>query len=139
MEDDEYLTNILSNIDENEYLSDLTTTKIREKKENIFSLYFESDDYEYLHDKLKDYIFVEDVKYIKYGKYIRWINITKDDLKLTTGGIVCSINVVKDGINIICKNNFNKMISIKLDDNLIFQKLSNQEKIILSVLDYQEM
>ena len=50
----------------------------------------------------------------------------------------CEIKVKEDGVYIICKNyGYNrKYFQIKLDENLIFQKLTEQELVLLSALDH---
>ena len=72
------------------------------------------------------------------GKNIRrWINLNKpDQIKLTNGGLICDIKYLDDGCHLMCKNNFNQIMQISMETNLIFQKLNNQEKVILSVIDY---
>ena len=47
-------------------------------------------------------------------------------------------NVIKDCVQIRVKNNRNQVFQIKLDECYIFQKISDQEKVILGVLDYLE-
>ena len=37
---------------------------------------------------------------------------------------------------ILLKNNMNRFFQIKFDECLVFQKLTNQENIILTILDY---
>ena len=53
-------------------------------------------------------------------------------------GLICDIKILDEGVHIICKNNMNRVMQIKLDENLVFQRLSEQEHVILSVLDYLE-
>jgi hypothetical protein len=90
-----------------------------------------------IHKSLKDYKYVDDLQDINYGCYVRCISL-KDpkNIKLTTGGIICDIKIIDNGILVICKNNFNKFFQFKMDENLIFQKLTDQEKVLLSVVDY---
>ena len=59
-----------------------------------------------------------------------------NNLKLTTGGLVCDIKISNDDVIISCKNNYNSFFSFKLNECLVFQKLSDQEKVLLSALDY---
>ena len=56
-----------------------------------------------------------------------------NNLSLNNGGFVCDIKI-NNGIEILCRNNFNNFFQFKFDENLIFQKLTEQEKIILNVL-----
>ena len=89
------------------------------------------------HKKLKDYRYVGELHEIRYGAYIRWINLKNiDNIRLTNGGIICDIQVTNTGLWIKCKNNMNRFFQLKLDECLIFQKLSDQERILLKALDY---
>ena len=76
---------------------------------------------------------MDELTEIRVGCYIRWIP-TKT-LKLTNGGIIIKIDLTESGINIVVKNNKNLIFTLKLDDNFVFQKITPQEDIILSVID----
>ena len=85
--------------------------------------------------KLKDYQYIDEYPQLIEGRYIRWINITNPDhIKLTNGGILCEIKI-NDSISLLMKNKNNVFFQIKLDENLVFQRLTNQEKIILYAID----
>ena len=86
--------------------------------------------------KLKEYRYINNINDLNYGCYIRWINLKNiENLKLTNGGFICDIKI-NEGIEILCRNNFNKLFQLRFDENLIFQKLTDQEKVLLSVVDY---
>ena len=90
-----------------------------------------------IHSKLKEYRYVEEVNDINYGSYIRWINLKDPDIrKLENGGVICDIKILNDGVQVLCKNFRNRMMQIKLDECLMFQKLTSQENIILTVIEY---
>lgn len=79
---------------------------------------------------LKGYRYVEDLQEIIEGRFLRWL-ITKDnEITLSNGGILVEIKI-EDTINLVLKNNRNNFFQINLDDNIIFQKLTEQEKIII--------
>ena len=87
-------------------------------------------------DKLIGYRVVDELHELHKGKHVRWIRY--DNKKLTNGGIVVDIDILKNGIHIRVKNNRNRIFQIKFDEVTIFQKLTMQEKVILSVLDHLE-
>lgn len=132
--DKEYLKKALEN-ENNESIVHLTIQDIKTQKNDILQkLNLPRDILKNNTQKLKEYRYINNINDLNYGSYIRWINLTKiDDLKLTNGGIICDIKI-NNGIEITCKNNFNKFFVVNFDENLIFQKLTNQEKIILHVL-----
>ena len=86
--------------------------------------------------KLDEYRFVEDVEDLRYGSYVRWFNLTTDDPRLTNGGIVCDMTVGETGVVVKCKNRMGRIFSFNLSECLVFQKLSDQEKIILFAVEY---
>lgn len=89
------------------------------------------------HAKLSNYRYVDDLEDVQYGCYIRWIPLQNPTvIKLTNGGTIVDIKILENGIHIVCKNNMNRIFQIKFDECMIFQKLTEQENVIISVLDY---
>jgi hypothetical protein len=136
MENQELL-NALDN-DNNKNIINLNSKTIEEDKNEIINeLNLAIKDKQNLIKKLSDYIYIDDLAHIKNGSYIRWININNpENIKLTIGGLICDIKYLDNGCHILCKNRFNKIMQIKMEETLIFQKLNNQEKVILNVVDY---
>ena len=126
--------------DTNEALMNFTTKQLREMILKILKeLQLPRNETLELMKKLKDYKYVDERKDLKYGTYLRWIPINDpEDIQLTKGALFCEIKVKEDGVYIICKNyGYNrKYFQIKLDENLIFQKLTEQELVLLSALDH---
>jgi hypothetical protein len=85
---------------------------------------------------LKEYRYVDEIDELRYGSYIRWFNIKDAEASLTLlrGGFIVDITN-KNGINILCKNR-NKFFTIKMDRSVIFQKNTNQEKLLIEILDH---
>jgi hypothetical protein len=126
--------------DKNETIINLTTKKILEMNLNILKeLHLDRNTtLDYL-KKLKGYRYIDEINDLKYGGYIRWIPITDPThLPLHQCGIVCDIVITDTGVNIVCKNFMHRHYRFKMDECLIFQKLSAQELIILSALDHLE-
>ena len=134
--------NLLKALDDdtNESLMNFTTLKLREMILKILKeLELPRNETIELMKKLKDYKYVDEMKDLKYGTYLRWIPIDDpEDIQLTKGALFCEMKVKEDGVYIICKNyGYNrKHFQIKLDENLIFQKLTEQELVLLSALDH---
>ena len=85
---------------------------------------------------LKEYRYVDEIDELRYGSYIRWFNIKDPEatLSLLRGGFIVDITN-KNGINILCKNR-NKFFTIKMERSVIFQKNTNQEKLLIEILDH---
>jgi hypothetical protein len=124
----------------NENLFNFTTKKILEMNLNILKeLQLNKNETLDLLKKLKEYKYVDEMSDLKYGTYLRWIPINNPtNIHLTKGALFCEIKITDDGVFIICKNigYSNKHFKIKMDECLIFQKLTGQEKVLLNALDY---
>jgi hypothetical protein len=109
----------------------------QKKKEILQNIGISHEDIKVLLRKLKVYRYIDGAHEIEYGRYIRWISL-KDptQLRLTSGGIVCEIKVETTGIQVVCKNNMNRIFQINLSENLVFQHLTEQERVLLSALQY---
>jgi hypothetical protein len=124
--------------DNNESIMNLTTNKIMEMNLNILKeLHLEkSITLNYL-KKLKGYKYIDEINDLKYGAFIKWIPIIDPNyLPLHYCGIICDIKITDNGVIIIAKNFMHRHYSFKMDECLIFQKLSTQELVILSALDH---
>ena len=58
-----------------------------------------------------------------------------DNISLTNGALVVDINIYDSGVQIKCKNNMNRFFNIKIDECIVFQKLSQQEIILLQIME----
>lgn len=115
----------------------LNSNKIMEHKNNILQqIQITGQQLKTFHKKLKEYRYCSDMQDFVEGNYVRWIPL-KDPSKiyLTNGGILVNVEIFETGVQIRVKNNQNRFFNIKIDEVLIFQKLSMQEKIIIKVLD----
>jgi hypothetical protein len=125
-------------VEKNENIINLTTTKIKEMNLKILKeLHLSRKDTLEILQKLNDYKYVDEMNDLKYGTYLRWIPI-EGDIYLTKGAIFCELKVTDDGLKLVLKNYgfSNKYFTIKMDDNIVFQRLTSQELVILSALDH---
>jgi UDP-N-acetylglucosamine 2-epimerase len=124
---------------QNEIFLNLTTQKINEMNMKIINeLFLPRDVALSLMKKIIGYRYVDEINDLKRGSYIRWINI-KDPNKihLTKGSTISDIKLTDSGTLISCTNIYGKSnFHIKMDECLIFQKLTEQEQVILSVVNY---
>lgn len=136
---DTTLDEIIKELDDKNLLY-LTSGKIKELKNNILQkLYLTREELLKYHEKLKEYRYIDELDEIKIGSYIRWFNLNKaqeSDVKLTNGGIIIDLNNSDDDIIIVCKNSMNRIFCLKMNHCLIFQKMNQQEKILIKIIDY---
>jgi hypothetical protein len=121
----------------NESVLKLTSSEIKKQKNDILQkLGVKGKTLVELHKKLKDYRYVEEIEELNYGSFVRWINISDPtDVYITIGGIVCDMTATDNGIQIKCKNFYNRFFNFNFNKNLVFQKLSKQEKVLLFAMD----
>ena len=123
----------------NAVVANLNTRKIgAEKMRQLMQLGFSQSvlaDYVY---KLKDYRHVDDLNGLMHGAYIRWIDLKNPErLCLARGAIICDIKIGQKGVHLLCKTHPNPaMFHVIMDEVVIFQRLSQQERVILTAMDY---
>ena len=124
----------------NENLLDFTSQKMKEMNLKIIKeLQLPRNETLDILKKLSDYKYVDEMSDLKYGTYIRWIPINNPNtITLTKGAVFCEMKITDDGVFLVCKNYgySSKHFQIQMDTNLIFQKLTTQEQILLSALDH---
>lgn len=126
--------------DNNESIINLTSKKILELNYNIIKeLHLDKPTtLDYL-KKLRGYRYVDEIHDLKHGSFIRWIPIIDpNSLPLHYCGMICDIKITDNGVIITCKNFMHRHYTFKMDETLIFQKLTTQEKIIIQALDHLE-
>lgn len=123
--------------DSNEGIINMTNAKIKQINASVLSELQLSKEYHMeIMNKLKGYKYVDEMTDLHVGSYIRWIPLTNpNELRLKQGSILCDIKITDDGLSLVCKG-YNRHFQIKFDENLIFQRLSEQEQVLLSALDH---
>jgi len=121
----------------NEDIIHLNKGEIQKRKNDILQkLQIKGEQLKNIHKQLKDYRYVSEFTEIHFGRYIRWVNLDKREIKLTNGGFLCEIKINNDNAILVLKNSRNQFMQINMNTCLIFQKLTDQELLILSVLSY---
>jgi hypothetical protein len=126
----------------NEKILNLTTKKIKEMNMKILmELSLSREKFLSIAQKLNGYRYVDEIDELKCGTYLKWIVLTDpdpDNLELNKGAIFCEIKCKDDGVFIVCKNMgfSSRHFQIKMDECLLFQKLTTQELVLLSALDH---
>ena len=85
--------------------------------------------------QLKGYRYVDEISDLKTNVYIKWIRIDSPN-KLTKGAISCSVKITNEGMLVMCKNYFGRFFYVNMEECVIFQKITNEEGVILSAMDF---
>jgi hypothetical protein len=113
--------------------SDLKTIK----NDILQQLQLTGEEMKEVHKKLKEYRYVDEIADLKFGSYIRYIPICDpENMILAKGGVLCDIIINDEGVNLTFKNFMHQHFQIKMQECLLFQKLSNEEKVLLSAIEY---
>jgi hypothetical protein len=119
--------------------TELDYQKLNAAKNNILQqLQMPRETLKTMHKQLKAYRYIETLEEVRYGGYIRWISLKNPAvIKLTNGGVIVTIKVIKeDEVHLVCRNKMNNLFQVKLNENIIFQKLNDQEQVLLSAMEY---
>ena len=91
-------------------------------------------------NKLVNYKYVDEMSDLKYGAYLRWINIEHPSgpFVLTKGAIFCEMSITDNGVYCVCKNlgPVPKYFQISLEKNLFFQKFTKEEIILMYAIEH---
>ena len=125
----------------NALITTLTTRKINaEKLHFLRKLGLPPDVMQDYMEKLKDYRHVDDLNGVLHGAYIRWIDLKRPDrLTLARGAIICDTKIGQNGVLLLCKTHPSPaMFHVVMDEAVIFQRMSQQERVVLAAMDYLE-
>jgi hypothetical protein len=127
--------------DRNEILLQFNSNTIKEMTLKILKeLHLPKRETLDMYKKLRSYKYVDEVNDVKVGTYVRWIQIEDpDNIHLTKGAIFCEFKKTNQGVlSCVCKNfsSSGKHFQISMETNLLFQKLTPQETVLLSALDH---
>ncbi len=122
----------------NHSILSMTDEKIEDIKRNILEeIGVSQSQKEFILDKLKGYMYVNELPDLREGFYVRWISLKNPDkIHLTRGAYISEINITKKGTTVVMKNMMNIYMQIPLDEALVFRKLNNEERLLLSAMNY---
>jgi len=108
----------------------------KEKHSVLKELGLKREEMKKYEQKLKNYKYVEEISDIRIGRFVRWINLSNpENITLNNGAIVVDVKLIGDKVAVICKTFSGGLFNIKMDEVIIFEKLSNQEIIVFEALN----
>jgi len=134
----ELLKQALNNPDNSNFINYSFENIHKSKNDILQKLNYDSQTLKLINKKLKDFIYIDDFNDLTPNSFIKWINISDvNNLSLKNGGFFCNFKNTDDPEETIAivKLFNNKYISIYLNKNLIFKKITEQENIILKALN----
>lgn len=126
--------------DKHNYIENKTNALImKEIKQSIVDEFGKEMSDKQLAELMKNligYRLVDELDTLHIGQYTRWIQKYQDAVKLTNGGILLNTTFTSEGINLTIKLWNNRLIQVRFDDCLVYQKLSFGEQLILMASEY---
>lgn len=116
---------------ENKTLNDIINTNI----EVIKSLNIPKEEINNYLNKLAGYRYIDDLYQLNRGRFIRWFDKNN---QLKNGAIVSELLFNNNGTSVLCKNANHRYFQINFDNNTIFQKLSNDEELLLMAYEFSK-
>ena len=142
--------------EENASIMQTSHSEIKKKKNDILQkLQLKGTVLKTMHATLIGYKYIDDIDELTVGRYVRWISLKRPDhISLTNGAHVCNISIQNyahdddddhddDDEDQECKtcirckvvrNGKPLFFNLNFDENLVFQKITEQEWIILDAL-----
>jgi hypothetical protein len=128
---------------ENNTIANMTLKKIETRRHEILSsLNLTPEKMEEFERKLHMYRVIEDPHDLKHNQLIRWIPLRSLDTRpyVTLGGCLFSVKQNEtDGIHLVTIRNVKRFVfNIKFELNVVFQRLSQEELLILRAVEFVE-
>lgn len=115
-------------------LKKYNSSNIFSVKQSLFELLdLSSEEIKKYHKSLQYYKVIDNISEINEGYYIRWIN--PNTKKLMNGALVCDVEITEDDILVNCKTINNRFITISYNNNILFEKLSDDDLLLINVVD----
>jgi hypothetical protein len=139
--DDELNMDLLNRAIENEentHILNLTTENVAKAKISILcDMISDEDKRQDILNKLDGYVYIDEIHEVRSGTYIRWLNVEdNDNVVLEKGGIFCDVRFSDYGTVLRCKTFRNRYYEVKMDNIILFRKLTLQERVLLCALTY---
>ena len=133
---DEELDNIVEDIHKYK-LEHLDSNIIKKVKFNILKdITKDKLELSYFYKLLNEYRYIDEVDEFRLWSYIRFFNLKKQNsLELMRGGFICDLKSSKNDILIVCKNGI-RFFNLRMNECVIFQKNTKQEKILIEIIDH---
>jgi DNA-binding phage protein len=126
------------NSEANDKLLDRTMADVqREKNRVLQSIGLSREELKTMHRKLREYMYIDELRDLTYGAYLRWMPLDPDaDPYLRRGGFLVDIDFGDRGLVIRILTLARTHVNIYFDSNIIFQKLTESNLLLLELVNH---
>jgi len=114
--------------------------EIKARKNDILQqLGLKAEELKTYHQKLKDYRYIDNIQDLKFGATIRSINLLimkqkEQGQRLNSPAMLTDIKECDKGLAIVLRTFNRHYITLYLEENLLFQKINQEEQILLKAI-----
>lgn len=119
------------------YLDGKTSDVLETEKNEVFDSY-PIKVRESLMKSLTMYRLVNNLQELKLGRYCRWIIEKEDNTTLHGGGYLIKVTFLEKGVSLLCERIKKYKMQVKMDDTIIFQKMTAEEWVVVMANDYSK-
>ena len=92
---------------------------------------------EKLLQSLAMYRVVSNLQELRLGRYCRWIVVGKEEqVSLHGGGYLIKVSFLEKGVYLLCERLKKYKMQVKMDDAIVFQKMTAEEWVVVMANDY---
>jgi len=123
----------MENIDDLQYNYMEGKTSLILEKEKQDALGLEGDK---MLQSLTMYRLVDNLQEMRLGRYCRWIVEKENKKTLHGGGYLIKVSFSEKGVYLLCERMKKYKMQIKMDDTIIFQKMTAEEWVVVMANDF---
>lgn len=113
------------------YLEGKTSEVLENEKKNVLN------NNDKLLQSLAMYRFVNNLQELRLGRYCRWIVVGKEEqMSLHGGGYLIKVSFLEKGVYLLCERLKKYKMQVKMDDAIVFQKMTAEEWVVVMANDY---
>ena len=110
-----------------------TSLILEKEKQDVLG---ESEDRDKMLQSLSMYRLVNNLQEMRLGRYCRWIVEKENKKTLHGGGYLIKVSFSEKGVYLLCERMKKYKMQIKMDDTVVFQKMTAEEWVVVMANDF---
>lgn len=115
------------------YMEGKTSLILEKEKQDVLG---ESEDRDKMLQSLSMYRLVNNLQEMRLGRYCRWIVEKENKKTLHGGGYLIKVSFSEKGVYLLCERMKKYKMQIKMDDTVVFQKMTAEEWVVVMANDF---
>ena len=115
------------------YMEGKTSLILEKEKQDVLG---ESEERDKMLQSLSMYRLVNNLQEMRLGRYCRWIVEKENKKTLHGGGYLIKVSFSEKGVYLLCERMKKYKMQIKMDDTVVFQKMTAEEWVVVMANDF---